>query len=49
MHAPRTEESVPFRFLVFGMVVYILGVSVSRATVYLRLGLGLGTKQTFNK
>lgn len=26
----------------FGMVIYILGVSVSRATVYLRLGLGLG-------
>ena len=44
MRAPQTQESVPFRLLVVGMVVYILGVSFSRATVYLRLGLGLGTK-----
>lgn len=35
------RDSVPFRLLVFGMAIYSLGVSASRATVYLRLYLGL--------
>lgn len=36
-HAPCTQPSVPVRRLVFAMDIYSLGVSVSCATVYLRL------------
>lgn len=35
------RDSAPFRLLVFGVAIYSLGVSASRATVYLRLCLGL--------